>query len=254
MTIEAISVQWVFSFLIVFTRIGAGIMLLPGIGEAYVSVRVRLLLAVVMSLVLLPVVVDVLPPMPGAVSGLALLIFGEALVGIMIGMAARMLISTMHVAGMIIAYQSGLGAAMMFDATQGSQSSIIGNFLTVSMVTLLFVSNLHHVLLAGLVESYSLFEPNGHIPIAGFTEFITGVMAESFLIALKISAPQMVVGLILYLGAGVLARLMPNMQIFFVLMPLQISISFMILLVTFSGFMLWYVNRYGEIMGGFLIP
>src|SRR5436309_1219260 len=99
-----------FAFLLIFCRLGSAIMLLPGFGEAYVAPRIRLMLALMFSLILTPVIH--FPPAPATVSGLLFLMTGEILAGLFIGGLARMLIAAMHVAGTVIAYQSSLASAL----------------------------------------------------------------------------------------------------------------------------------------------
>src|SRR5690606_23569742 len=105
-----------------------------GIGEAYISARARLFLALTTGLVLTPVVQPLIPPIPGSPLGLTVLLMAEITIGVFMGLLSRMLIAAMHTAGMIIAMQSGLAAAMMFDPTAGTQGSPFGNLLSLTAV------------------------------------------------------------------------------------------------------------------------
>lgn len=229
-------------------------MLLPGIGEMFVSERIRLSIALVTTLVVTPVVQNVIPAYPESVFALFLLLIREVLVGLAIGLSARIILSSTHVAGMIIAFQSGLATATLFDPSQGSQGSIFGNFLSLSALLLFFSLNLHHLIIYGFAESYSLFSPAAPLPIEDFSELISKLASDSFAVGIKIAAPQLVIGLLLFLASGVLARLMPNMQIFFVIIPLQIIVSFVVLLLTFAASIVWYMDYFEESMGDFLFP
>ena len=153
---------------------------------------------------------------------------------------------------MIIGYQSGLAAAVMFDPNTGAQGSTIGAFLTLLSTVLFLVTDLHHLLLIAVIDSYSLFVPATDLMIDDMTHFIVRVVAESFLIAMKISTPYIILGLLLYIGAGIMSRLMPNMQIFFVLMPVPIMLGFLILAITLPVVMLWYMEHVQEMIGLFL--
>ena len=252
--LEQFLVGELFTFLLIFCRIGAGAMVLPGFGELYVSPRVRLLFALAVSAVMMPVMTPHMPPPPGSPLALAVMIAAEILTGVMIGVVSRILISAMHTAGMIIAYQSSLASAMIFDITQAGQTSVIGNFLSFSALVFLFSANIHHVMFMGLFDSYSLFAPGVFLPVEDSANYIAQLISRVFLIAVQMAAPLIAVGLALYMGAGVLARLMPNMQVFFVIIPAQILLSFFILMVVISGMMLWYLRMLEEIMGGFLLP
>ncbi len=243
-----------FAFLLIFSRLGSALMLLPGFGEAYVTPRTRLFLALLFSLVLVPVVNN-LPPVPVTVVGLVTLILSEILVGLFMGALARFLIAAMHMAGTIISYQSSLASALIpsFTNFQGQDTSI-GNFMTVTAVVLIFATDLHHLMLQGLADSYTLFIPGAFPMAADFADHAARMLSDAFLMAMKLAAPSIVVGIILYLGSGIIARLMPNIQVFFIMLPPNIYISFCILLVTFSAIMLWYLDYLRANLSGFLYP
>ena len=105
----------IFSTMLIFARVGAMIMVLPGFGEPYVSPRVRLGIALALSIVLQPVLVATLPPIPEQPVSLLPLVAGEALIGIFIGGAARLLVTALHVAGIVISFQASLGFAQFFE-------------------------------------------------------------------------------------------------------------------------------------------
>ncbi|MCP5361418.1 MAG: flagellar biosynthetic protein FliR [Hyphomicrobiales bacterium] len=242
----------VYVFLLIFTRMGAAMMFMPGVGEVYVSMRARLGIALAVAFMLMPLLRDTLPAVPMTVPGLALLLLGEATVGVFIGMLGRTLQATLHVAGMVIAFQNSLASALLFDPNQGSQGSVVGNFMTLLGLTMLFTSNLHHLMLTGVVDSYTLFTPGHMVPLDDFSEFFSQVMMQGFQVAFKIASPMMVVGLVVYLISGILARLMPTMQVFFVIIPAQLLLSFFIISLTLSAGMYLYLRFFEETFSTFL--
>lgn len=245
MTLETFLVSELFTFLMIFVRVGAGVMVLPGIAEGYVSPRVRLLFALTASLAIMPIISPLMPAVPGSPLTLIIFIVIEIFIGIFFGLMSRILISTMHTVGMIMSYQAGLASASMFDFTQAGQGSAIGNMLSMLAVILLFATNLHHLMLQGLFDSYTLFPPGEFVPPGDMLEVISRLVGDTFKVAVKLASPIIVLGLIIYLGMGVLSRLMPNMHVFFVIIPPQILISFMLIMMVLSGLMLWYM-RYIE--------
>lgn len=242
-----------FAFLLIFCRVGSAIMLMPGFGESYVTARARLFMAMMLSLILVPVLLAGLPNAPTSVGGLVTLLIGEILVGLMIGGIGRMLLAGVHMAGGIIAYQSSLASALTANiAGFSGQDTSVGNLLSMTTIVLVFVTDLHHVMIKGLADSYSVFIP-GHFPLMeDFAKHATATMSATFRIAMQMASPHLVVGMLLYLGAGVIARLMPNIQIFFILMAPQLLISFCILMVTVSSIMLWYLDYLKEALGRFV--
>lgn len=243
-----------FSYMLVFARIGSAVTLLPGFGEAYVPQRVRLGIALMLSLIVTPLVAHQLPALPGSVWAVLLLIGTETVIGLLFGTVARLLLVGLQIAGMIVAFQTSLASAIINDPASAQQGSIIGNFFIAMGVLLIFLTNMHHLLLGGLVDSYSLFVPGAMPPAGDMAELITRIVAVSFDTAMQIAAPYIVVGLVFYLGLGLLARLMPQVQVFFIAIPLQIILSFFVMMLTFSAAMMWFLDRFDATMGGFLAP
>ena len=252
--LERFVVGELFAFLMIFCRVGAGIMILPGFGEAYVSPRIRLVFALAMSLVMVPLFGMKMPPLPGSPLALFVLIMAETLVGLFIGFFSRMIISALHIAGSIIAFQSSLSLASMLDISQAVQSTMIGNFLTITTIVVFFGLDMHHLMLNGLADSYTLFPP-GTFPNPGdMSEHLFKVFSQVFEMAIQLSAPHLVFALLFYLSAGVLARLMPTMQVFFVFMPLQIGIAFFLLLACLTTIIFTYSNFTEDLLRSFLQP
>lgn len=241
----------VFSLLLVFCRIGGAIVILPGFGETFVSPRIRLLIALMISLVVTPVVDASLPEMPSQVGPLILLIGGEILVGVFIGSVARLLIAALSTAGTVIAFVSGLASALAFNPLMSDQGSLPSVFLTLLGLLLLFATNMHHLMLRAVFDSYGLFVP-GAAPEAGDMAMYVGrTVADSFTLGIQIAAPFLVISLVFYVMMGLLARLMPQMQVFFIAIPLQILLSFFVLSSVLSGVMLWFLSRFSDRLSGF---
>ena len=249
---DEITISLVFAYMLVLCRIGAAISMLPTMSEGYMFSRARLYIALGLSVIIAPAVNPLLPQMPISITSLVLLAAGEILIGFTIGAIAKITLSSLHVAGSVISYQSGLAAATIFDPNQGGQSSLISGFLTMVAIMLIFATNLHHIFLYGLVDSYHLFTPGEAPPLGDFANLVTKTVAGSFLVGMKFAAPQIIIGLILYLGAGIMSRLMPQMQVFFVLMPVQIFLGFFVLMITLSVGMMWFIDNYSDTMAIFI--
>lgn len=222
---------------------GSMIMLLPALGESGVPQRIRLVLALSISFLMYVLVRAQVPTIPDSPYMIAILIFSEILIGIMIGTSIRLLLSAVHTAGTIIAMQSGLAMAQAFDPVQGAQSAIMGTFMTLMAVTLIFVTNLHHLMIGAMHDSYTLFPIGGEFMIADFSELIVDTVARSFLLGVQMASPLIVYGLVFNMGLGILARLMPQLQVFFIAMPLNIMMGFIILGAVISGTMVWFLEH-----------
>ncbi len=225
------------TFMLVFARIGIMVMLLPGLGEMSVPSRVRLSVALVLAAVLLPLHRDAFQIDLRTFGPVLGMLAQEMFVGALLGFTVRLLISALQVAGSVIAQQLGLGFVTAIDPTQGQQSVIVANFLSMLGLTLVFAADLHHLVIAALNDSYALFRP-GEIPLLGdVAAHITATVGTAFKIGVQLSAPFIVFGLLFNLGLGVLARLMPQMQVFFIGLPASIIIGFLILLLVVGAMM-----------------
>jgi flagellar biosynthesis protein FliR len=224
----------ILGFFIVFARIGAMIMLMPGLGDDGVPTRVRLSIALLVTIITYPVVFLQLPAMPNTLVALAATLGREVVLGLMLGGAVRILMQSMHVAGTIIATQSGLASALMFDPSAGTQGTVVSRFLTVVGLTIMFAANIHHLFFEGIVRSYALFAANGDLMTEDFAMGVTRAVAQSFALGVQLSAPFLVLGIVLNVGLGLISRLIPTLQIFFVAMPIGILLSFILLLAVFG--------------------
>lgn len=234
----------VFAVFLVFVRIAAALMLMPGFGEAYVSVQIRLAAAAVLTVTISPLVIGTLPILPTTPLELLMLVLGELVVGILIGAAARLMMSALHVAGTVIAFQSSLGFAMFVDPTQGIQAALIATFLTLLGLVLIFASGLHMMMIRALADSYVLFTPGQLPPVGDFAELAVRYVSSSFRIGIQIAAPFIVYGLVFYIGLGILARLLPQIQIFFIAIPLQIFLALLIFGLVLAPTMIWFLDHF----------
>ena len=231
------------AFLLTFARIGTMVMLLPGLGELTVSPRVRLTIALVLTAVILPLHRTDYQLDLRAFGPVVLVLIQELLVGAVLGLTARLTISALQVAGTVAANQMGLGFVTAVDPTQGQQGMLVGNFLAVLGVTLIFATDLHYLVIAALNDSYTLFRP-GEVPIMGdAANLLTSTVASAFRIGVQLAAPFLVFGLLFNLGLGVLSRLMPQMQVFFVGMPLSILVGFLILMLVLGAMMMTFLGH-----------
>ena len=236
----------IFALLLVFVRVGAAVMLMPGIGDPYVAPRIRLLFALLIALAVTPLLAASLPGLPESPAALVLLLLGETVIGLFLGGLARLLMAALTTAGMVIAYMSSLANALVDDPSAAQQGSIAGSFLTMVAMLVIFALDLHHLILRAVVDSYLLFPPGQPLPVGDFAEVVTRLASRSFLLSMQIAAPFVAVGLIFYLGIGLLARLMPQVQVFFVALPVQVTMGLVLLFFTLPVAIHWFVGAFEE--------
>ncbi|PZQ19040.1 MAG: flagellar type III secretion system protein FliR [Ancylobacter novellus] len=245
MTLEFLPNE-VAAFVLILARVGALVMLLPALGEENVSPRFRLTIAVLLAFVFWPFarpLYQVDATDPARLIGLAL---SEVAVGLMLGLVGRFVMSALSVAGNVVANQLGLGFVMTVDPTQGQQSAIVGAFFSLVGIALIFATDLHHLVIAAIAESYEAFRP-GMIPETGdAAKLALGAASDAFRIGVQVSAPFLVFGLVFNLGLGVLSRLMPQLQVFFVAAPLTLLAGFALLAVTLGVLMGVFLDGVGD--------
>ena len=236
----------VFSLSLVFARVGSAIMLMPGFGETFVAPRIRLMIALATTVIVTPVVSQYLPPMPTEMLAATVLVVGEVVIGIFLGGITRLLISALHIAGVIIGFQTSLANATFFDPSNAQQGAVFAAFLNLLGIFVIFASDLHHLMLMGVADSYTLFRPGMTLPFGDFLETVIRLISESFALGMQLSAPFMAVAIIFYAGLGLLGRLMPQIQFFFIAVPLQIILSLAVMAMTLSAGMLWFLSHFQD--------
>ena len=239
-----------FAAFLIFTRLGTAMMLLPGFGELYVPQRCRLLLALALALLLTPIIGPLLPALPESPARLAILVGGEAMIGIFIGLIARIMVSALETAGMVVSLQAGLSTALMFNPlSEQAQSPLPSALYGMLGVVLIFVTDLHHLLLRAAVDSYALFTPGAMLPLGDFSDTVAKFVAGSFRLGVEMAAPFIVLGLVFFVALGVVARMVPQLQVLFIAQPLQIVGGLLVFAVALVAGMRWFLEVFAQQLG-----
>ncbi len=244
-----VSLGWLpdtaYIFLLLFARVGTMLMLIPALGEQNIPTRMRLSFALALCLVFYPLLSGSLPSLPADILGILGLLVHEVIVGLILGGIARLSVQATQIAGAVIAYQAGLSIAQVADPTQGGiQGALIGSFLSFLGITLIFATDLHHVALAAIHDSYMVFPPSAPLMLDDALRLAIEATAASFIIGVQMSAPFIVFGLVFYLGLGILSRLMPQLQVFFIAMPATIGIGLILMALLLAMMMGWFLMHF----------
>lgn len=235
-----------FLFILTFARLGSMMMVLPGVGEQMIPRTVRLGIALVLTLLFLPVLEEAARPLPLNAVGLIVAIIREILIGLAIGLLVRLIMGAVQVAGTTIAFQIGLGFAQNVDPAAGVQGAILSNFLSMLALLLLFATDTHHHLISALYNSYVVFPQDGNLMPGDFADLAVQTVAGSFQVAVQMAAPLVIFGLIFYLGMGILSRLIPQLQVFFLALPVNILLGFALISMLLSSMMLLFVDHFQQ--------
>jgi flagellar biosynthesis protein FliR len=221
---------------LVFARVAAAFMLLPGFGETHLPPRVKVVAALLVAAAMAGSVPGrpELVPMPATMAGQ---IGAEIVVGLLLGTVARALFNALHVAGTVIAQQAGLGLIIPA-SVEPEGVSAVAQILLFGAISLVFALDLDRQLLLAIRDSYALF-PLGRLPDPGSMALhVTRTVSDAFSLGVSLSLPFLVIGFILYVGLGVINRAMPQMMVFFVAAPGFTIIGLVLLAVTLP-MLLW---------------
>ncbi len=213
---------WAFGFALVLARVSAAVMLLPGLGEADPPPMLRAGLAAALTLLLLPVIRPLIPAPPAAVLPAAGMVLAEVVTGLWLGWLARVLVLALPMAGQIAAYMVGLSNVLEPDTGLGPQSSALGRALSLAAAVVVLASGLWAVPVAALAGSFRLIAPGVLLPAGVGAASAAWAVAQGFALALRLAAPFVIASIVWQVATGVVARLIPRLQVYFLAMPAQI--------------------------------
>lgn len=244
--------QEVFAASLIFSRLGAMLMLIPGIGEQIVPARIRLAFALLMTLMLYPLLAGAMPALPGTVGSLAAAVIKELLIGLMVGGILRMFLSSLAAAGEIVSLQTTLSFAQTAAPGQAQPSTSLSTFLGLMGVVLIMTTDLHHLFLGAVVNSYDLFPVSRAAPLADAATMAVQTVGRSFSLGLQLAAPVVVFSLIFNIAAGLIGRAMPQFQVFFVATPLMLLLGLSLFALSLGALGMVWVDRYRDMIARFM--
>jgi flagellar biosynthetic protein FliR len=228
---------WAFSFVIVIARVGGAMALLPGLGESQPPALVRVGLAAGVTGLLLPGLAPSIPPTPEVSVQAAAMIASELITGLWLGWLARLLVLALPIAGQFIGYMMGISNVLQPDPILGSQATPISSLLNVAAPLAVLVSGLYALPLMALAGSYSLIPAGSMLPAADTTETVVRAVGVAFGISVRLASPFILVGIAWHVATGLLTRLVPRLQVYFIVMPAQL-LGGMLLLAVLVGALL----------------
>ena len=232
-----------FHYGMLFARIGTVFMFLPILGERFVTTQSRVMLSWALVFLVAPTLVPKLPPVPKSAAESLFLLGHEFFIGAFLGIIARVFFLTLEVMSTTIAFMISLSNAFAFNP-QINPGSVIGSLLGMLVLVLCFETNLHHTMIRSLVESYILFDPKLPLPLEEMTETFTQTVSQSFSLGVQLATPFIAAALMFYTGIGLIARLIPQIQIFFVALPLQLLLGLLMATLTLSSGMILFLEHF----------
>lgn len=210
-----------FQAMLLMGRLGAAVMVLPGLGEQDAPAMLRLGLAFALVALFLPGLRDALPPPPDDAARTVQLVGLEVVIGLWLGGLARLLVLGFAMAGQMVALLSGLTSALVADPHLGGQAAVTARFASLLAALAVLSTGLHALPLAALVHSYSVFPPGGPWPSGEAAQAVAVAAGQGFELALRLAAPFVFGAVVLNVSLGLLSRVAPQVQVYFVAIPGQ---------------------------------
>ena len=219
-------------YAMIFLRLGAVFMLMPGFAAAYIPSQIRLIFALALTLILMPIISSEIPQRPSEYSTLLQYMLNEITIGVFLGIILQILFFALNFAGSIASQAIGFANAQIFDPTFQTQTMIVETFLSITAVSFIFLADIHHLMIEAVVDSYHLFKPGEPILWNDLSAHLIQTTTSSFTFGFKLGAPFIAFTIIFYAGMGLISRLMPQLNIFFLSLPLQIYLGIGLLFLT----------------------
>ncbi|TYR82733.1 flagellar type III secretion system protein FliR [Priestia megaterium] len=235
------------AFLLILVRVASFFITVPFFSHRTIPAMHKVGLAAVLSIVIVTTI-DI--PAVELDDQFILLVVKECLVGLVMGLIAYIVIMAIQIAGGLIDFQIGFAIANVIDPQTGAQSPITGQYLYTVALLLLLSTNGHHLLIDGIYNSYDVIPMNQLIFPVGEETFVTHALttfATMFLLAVQMSLPLVGALFLVDVALGIVARTVPQLNIFVVGFPLKIIVAF-ILLIVVMGSMFYMMQLIFEYM------
>lgn len=242
MLLEKMLAMEAFHFLLVFARVGGFLLYVPFLAANYVPTWAKLCFGLSFAVLMTPLVSPLLPSMPLSALDLFLVLFKEITVGFFLGIFMFFLTASIEVAGHNVSMAIGLSNATAFDPTLNVQSTVITSFLSLLGLTIIAATGTHLLMIRGVIDSYIVFTPEASLPVGDMSKLLVETLASTFRVGIQISSPFIVFSIILQTGMGLLARLMPQLNILFLVMPAQIYLGAGLIMIALPVMMAWFMR------------
>jgi flagellar biosynthetic protein FliR len=233
-------------FFLIFLRVGAIMMFIPVFDSRNIPVLFKAGLAFSVSILLFPILkLDNIPFITSAIP-FGIGVIGEIMMGAVIGLSVRLIFAGIQLAGQLSGFQMGLAIANVMDPVTSAQVSIIAQLNNLMALLIFLTINAHHMFLRALAESFRLIPPFDVQFSNSLIEHLISLSGNMFIIAIKVGAPVIVALLLTNVAFGLIARTVPQMNIFLVAMPIQIVVGLLFLAFALPYLLLFFRQIFNE--------
>ena len=231
-----------YHFLFVFARLSGAFLFMPFYSSVYVPRRIRLLFALTLAVMLTPVLSGNFPTPPANVPELFRLLLIEITVGVFLGLFPFFLMTAVDLVGVNASMATSFSNATLLDPQTNVQSTVLTGFLTLCVLLLITTTNLYQVLLGSVLASYDLFPVGKSLMTGDMMNTLAKTLSAAFTYGFQISSPFIIMIILVYSSMGVMSRLMPQLNIIFIVMPFQVYLGLALLMVSLPVMLWWFTD------------
>jgi flagellar biosynthesis protein FliR len=232
-----------YPFFMTFVRMSGIFSAAPFFNDKAVSSKHRLALALILSIALAPVISKYIPAIPNSVSLLLLIIMGEFFIGLLLGYGAKLFLLAVNIAGDFMASMMGLQAANMLDPRSGVNTTTLSSLLSLIALTTFIALDFHLYILKAFVDSYDIIGFNKAMDFGEVSLAIITTISKMTILGVKMAAPVVVANFIINCALGILNRLVPQIQVFFISMPLTMLIGLFVLVLSIASMLILFTEE-----------
>ena len=231
-----------YHFLFVFTRLSGAFLFMPFYASVYIPTRVRLIFALTLAVMLTPVLSGQLPPPPANVLELFRMLLIEITVGVFLGIFPFFLMTVIDLAGVNASMATSFSNATLLDPQTRVQSTVLTGFLTLCSLLLIVTTDVYQILLGSVLASYDIFPVGASLLTGDMMQALAKALSAAFTYGFQISSPFIVMIILIYSSMGVMSRLMPQLNIIFIVMPLQVYLGLALMMVSLPVMLWWFMD------------
>ncbi|MCB0879531.1 MAG: flagellar type III secretion system protein FliR [Thermoleophilia bacterium] len=245
-----IALTQVVGFMLIVARLSGMFLIAPVFSSKMIPVRIKVMALLVLAATMTPIVMGQQPDVPTDVLGLLISMLLESVVGLAIGFSVAIVFTAVQVGASLIDTSIGFSMANIIDPVNNVQASVLGSFYSL-VATLAFLSvNGHHWMLVGFTRSFDIVPVGGVPDVEQMSSNLFAAFSGLFMMAFQIAAPVLVTLLLVDVVLGIVARVVPQMNVFFVGIPLKISVGLVAVIITLPTFTGFLERRVNDVVAG----
>jgi flagellar biosynthetic protein FliR len=238
----------VMALFIAFCRVGGCLMVIPGFSTARVPVMVRLLLAITVSLAMLPTMWDsIFPQVQRSTADYTLVIAQETLTGLVLGLIARFYAIGLQFLGTVITMMIGLNTPPAGDILEDTSEGQLTNLLTFAGLMVLFMLDFHHQLFLALAETYKTWPVGGGFDVQKALVSLVDTLATTFTIMLRLSSPFILFNVLFNMAIGFINKLAPVVPVYFISTPYQVMGGLVLFYFGIISLLTLFADGFGQV-------